>query len=196
MSSERLRHIAVWAVLASVAFLTSCTSIRYAHTTGPIAAGEVKPSTFSIRYATAIGNTMSIRHRTMYNAKPQLTPKQEADLWAEARQLREMLDRGLKQRFSEHAKKYKLTLVPESNAPGDMPKLGILIAGVEGDCSVNCSASLNVVAVAGGPNLPLWRYSSRVGPTMAIPSIDDTLFDAFARHLLDAMVKDGVVEKP
>ena len=189
MMRKRLLAIAI----AIAATAPSGCAVHSFRTTGT-SATATRSAAIVLRYEPQMPQTMSVRTAglgAVYN--PSANDRLAASAYAV--EMAKLMQRGFKDKFAQIVNARGVTVL---NSPAQDPSAPVLVVKVEavkGFCSAwGCKATL----VMHGGTLrklpdPGWAFASEVGQASNLSKVDDEIFEAFAKELLDAIEKDGVV---
>jgi len=123
--------------------------------------------------------------------RPTITTADKMVAYNNSLALSRIFNEGFSHRFSGIAAKYQVEVVKSADAP----KLKISISSLRMACSpMGCQSLFTLQGeLFSQADIRLWNFSSEVGQPVVNADISGELFDSFAKELLDAMKKDGIV---
>lgn len=184
------------AVVVAATALSGCAvhSFRTTGAASTSAAAAAAPAAIVLRYEPQMPQSMSMRTAglgAVYN--PTVNDRLAASGYAV--ELAKLMHRGFKDKFPQIAKARGLTVLTSPAQDPSAPVLVVKVEAVKGFCSAwGCKATL---VMHGGTLRKAqdkgWAFASEVGQASNQSKIDDEIFEAFAKEMLDAMERDGVV---
>ncbi len=173
--------------------LLSACAVKSLKTTGPINGG-VPIEQISIKFDGTLPNQIRIE-KYARGIQPTITEDDKRKAFQRAWQLSLLFSTEFNGAFKNYAKPYGLTVVPPDEK---VSSLKVSITALRLVCSqLGCMSLLTLKGdiPAFGNRANQWEFTSEAGQAIIESPMDKELFKTFANELLDAMAKDGFLEK-